>query len=167
MRRPLSLLVLVLALGCQAFGGGESATGSRETLRDEARATDPGLPGGSRLARTTTPGLRDMRTIYFDFDDSALRSDAKEALRGNAGVLRDSPDLRIEIQGHCDERGSEEYNLALGQRRAESAKRYLVDLGVRASRIGTKTYGEAMPAVRGHSESAWSTNRRDEFVRLP
>jgi outer membrane protein OmpA-like peptidoglycan-associated protein len=73
-------------------------------------------------------------------------------------------DVRIEIQGHCDERGTEEYNLALGQRRAEAARRYLRDLGISSSRIETKSFGESMPAVRGHGEAAWSKNRRDEFV---
>jgi peptidoglycan-associated lipoprotein len=107
-----------------------------------------------------------LRPIYFDFDDSALRGDAKAALRRNAEVLQARSDMRIEVQGHCDERGTEEYNLALGQRRAEAARRYLIDLGIRASRIETKTFGEGMPAVRGHDESAWSKNRRGEFVGL-
>ena len=71
---------------------------------------------------------------------------------------------RIEIQGHCDERGSNEYNLALGTRRAESAKRYLVDLGIPGGRVSTVSYGEEQPAVRGHNELAWAKNRRDEFA---
>jgi peptidoglycan-associated lipoprotein len=119
---------------------------------------------GSGLTRSTLPGVPDFKVIYFDFDESTLRADAQEALRFNAQIMRDNPDLRVQIHGHCDERGTEEYNLALGQRRAESAKRYLVDLGIRPARVNTKTFGEARPAVVGHNESAWAKNRRDEFA---
>ena len=164
MGRLLSLLVLALVLGCGTLGGGDSTT--RGGLQEEARA-DPGLPEGSRLGRSTAPGALGLRTIYFDYDDATLRADAKETLRKNAMALQDDSGLRVEIQGHCDERGAEEYNLALGQRRAETAKRYLVDLGVRASRVDTKTFGESLPAVRGHDERAWSKNRRGEFAHLP
>jgi peptidoglycan-associated lipoprotein len=125
---------------------------------------EPGF-GSSGLSRSTAPGAEGFRVIYFDFDDATLRADAKDALRFNADVLRAEPEVAVEIQGHCDERGSEEYNLALGQRRAESARRYLVDMGIKSGRLSTQSYGESMPAVRGHDESAWSKNRRGEFVR--
>ncbi len=114
--------------------------------------------------RSTASSELRLDSIYFDFDDSTLRSDAKSQLREAAKAMRDQSLVRIEVQGHCDERGAEEYNLALGQRRAQSAKRYLTDLGIRASRIKTKTFGETLPAVRGHDELAWARNRRDEFV---
>ncbi len=104
-----------------------------------------------------------LATIYFTFDDASLLGDAKRALKNNAKQLKKSGS-RIEIQGHCDERGTEEYNLALGQRRAEVARRYLVDLGVSSARIETNSFGESMPAVRGHDESAWAKNRRGEFI---
>ena len=79
-------------------------------------------------------------------------------------MLKQNPGVRIEVQGNCDSRGSTEYNLALGNRRAESARRYLRDLGVNSSRIGTVSYGEERPAVRGNNEVAWAKNRRDDFV---
>lgn len=159
-KKALWLLVIPLALGCQTAGGGSTSVDRSEpSLRE-----DPGMPDPPRSTPSTKPSEFRLNSIYFDFDDSTLRSDAKSQLREAAKALRDQSKLRIEVQGHCDERGAEEYNLALGQRRAQSAKRYLVDLGIRSSRIETKTFGETLPAVRGHDESAWARNRRDEFV---
>ena len=105
-----------------------------------------------------------LETIFFDFDSYTLGTSSRGTLEQNAQYLRDHPNVRIEVQGNADERGSTEYNLALGQRRAESAKSYLVDLGVSASRIDTISFGEENPAVRGHNETAWAKNRRDDFV---
>jgi peptidoglycan-associated lipoprotein len=104
-----------------------------------------------------------LTTIYFDFDAAALRADAKDGLKSNAGFLRSNSGTGVVIEGHCDERGSEEYNLALGMRRAEAARRYLVDLGIEGSRLTTISYGEERPAQGGSSESAWAKNRRDDF----
>lgn len=102
-------------------------------------------------------------TIYFDFDKSDLRDDARAALDAKLPILSANPDLTIRISGHTDERGSDEYNMALGQRRAAAAKQYLVDHGIDAGRIATISYGEERPVAQGHDESAWSQNRRDEF----
>ncbi len=119
----------------------------------------------SRRATTREPAaMHDFETIYFEFDNSGLRPDAKATLRASAEALKQQPDTRLEVQGNCDTRGSNEYNLALGSRRAESAKRYLRDLGVNASRITTVSFGEERPAVRGNNEVAWAKNRRDDFV---
>ncbi len=127
-----------------------------------------GEEGGTQPSRRATPaparGSVELETIYFEFDDSGLRPDAKAELRAGAERLKQNPDVRIEVQGNCDTRGSAEYNLALGNRRAESAKRYLRDLGINASRISTVSYGEERPAVRGNNEVAWARNRRDDFV---
>jgi peptidoglycan-associated lipoprotein len=101
--------------------------------------------------------------IHFDLDRSNIRSDDMGMLDQKVAILQANPDLRIRIGGHCDERGSDEYNLALGNRRAQSAKQYLVSHGIDASRIETQSWGEERPAVDGHDESAWSQNRRDEF----
>ncbi len=108
------------------------------------------------LATLTAP-------IYFDFDSDALTSQASAALDAKLGILNANPDTRIRIAGNTDERGSDEYNLALGQRRAAQAKRYLTQRGVADSRIDIISYGEERPAADGHDESAWSQNRRDEF----
>ena len=101
--------------------------------------------------------------IHFDLDKSNIRSDDMGALDQKVAILQANPELKIRIGGHCDERGSDEYNLALGNRRAQAAKQYLVSHGIDASRIETQSWGEEKPLVDGHDESAWSQNRRDEF----
>jgi len=101
--------------------------------------------------------------IHCDLDRSNIRSDDMGALDQKVAILQANPDLRIRVGGHCDERGSDEYNLALGNRRAQSTKQYLVSHGIDASRIETQSWGEERPLVDGHDESAWSQNRRAEF----
>jgi peptidoglycan-associated lipoprotein len=106
-----------------------------------------------------------LEPVYFDTDRAVLRADARASLEAHAEAIRQHPELGIvTIQGHCDERGSDEYNLALGERRAAAVKRYLVELGVPALRIETMTYGESRPAVPGHDEKAWRYNRRSELA---
>jgi peptidoglycan-associated lipoprotein len=104
-----------------------------------------------------------FRTIYFDFDKSDLTADARAGLQANADYLKSNSSIAITIEGNCDERGSAEYNLALGKRRAEAAYRYLADLGIETSRMTTVSYGKERPAVEGHNELAWAKNRRDDF----
>jgi len=104
-----------------------------------------------------------LRTVYFDYDSAALREDGKEILRQNAAWLREHPQVEVQVQGHCDERGTVEYNFNLGQRRADAVKTFLVSLGVPADRIHTISYGEERPAMPGHDEEAWRFNRRAEF----
>jgi peptidoglycan-associated lipoprotein len=101
-------------------------------------------------------------TVYFDFDSAVLRADTAATLKKNAATMRAAPDAIVTLEGHCDERGSEEYNLALGERRAEAVRTYLVDLGIPSSRLRVVSFGEAKPAVMGHDESAWKWNRRVE-----
>jgi peptidoglycan-associated lipoprotein len=102
--------------------------------------------------------------IYFPYDSAALTPEAQEILRQKAAWLQDNPTARVTIEGHCDERGTNEYNLALGEARAQSTKNYLIDLGISASRIGTISYGEERPLDPRSSEEAWSKNRRAHFV---
>lgn len=101
--------------------------------------------------------------VHFDFDKSDIRPDAEEVLQRKVSVLREYPGIRLRIEGHCDERGSNEYNLALGQRRAESVRRYLMSYGIDAGRFTTISYGEERPLVDAHNEEAWAQNRRAEF----
>jgi len=106
-----------------------------------------------------------FETVYFDFDRSDLRQDARNILTKNAEILLKSKQAqKIKIEGHCDERGSAEYNLALGERRATSALQYLVTLGVQPDRLSIVSYGKEKPAVQGNDEEAWAKNRRAEFV---
>ena len=104
-----------------------------------------------------------FKTVYFDFDKSDIRSDQRSNLSSNAQLLSSNSSVRIRIEGHCDERGTDEYNMALGQRRADAIKQYLIDYGVSSSRITTISYGEERPVSSGHNESSWSQNRRGEF----
>lgn len=106
-----------------------------------------------------------LETVYFDFDKSDLRQDARDVLSKNAETLLKSlADAKIKIEGHCDERGSAEYNLALGEHRAKSAQKYLTTLGVKAEKLSIISYGKEKPAVKGSDEAAWGKNRRAEFV---
>lgn len=102
--------------------------------------------------------------IYFEFDKSTLTAASQENLTRKAEWLRENPDVTVTIEGHCDERGTPEYNLALGDRRAESAKSFLRDLGISPSRLTTISYGEEKPVDPRHNEEAWAKNRRDHFV---
>ncbi len=101
--------------------------------------------------------------IHFDYDRANIRPDDAGSLDQKVAILQANPDLRIRITGHCDERGSDEYNLALGNRRATAAKQYLVSHGIDASRIETQSYGEERPIAAGSDEDAWAQNRRAEF----
>ena len=107
--------------------------------------------------------LFENERIYFEFDSSALTADAQEVLKRKADFLRDNPDVRFTIEGHCDERGTYEYNLALGDRRANSAKAFLVDMGIGPYRITTISYGEHRPLDPRSNEEAWAKNRNCQF----
>jgi peptidoglycan-associated lipoprotein len=124
-----------------------------------------------REAEAEEKALRERRaaqfegeSIYFDFDKSFIKTEYRPVLEGKGDFLKDSPYTHIRIEGNCDERGTNEYNLALGERRANSAKNFLVSLGVSPDRIETISYGEERPLFLGHNEQAWSQNRRDDFV---
>ncbi|NTW07597.1 MAG: peptidoglycan-associated lipoprotein Pal [Syntrophaceae bacterium] len=105
-----------------------------------------------------------IKDIYFDFDKSNIRTDAREVLKTNADWFLKNSNVSIIIEGHCDERGTAEYNMALGQRRADEAKKYLVNLGVNGAALKTISYGKERPVDPGHNEEAWAKNRRDHFV---
>jgi peptidoglycan-associated lipoprotein len=106
----------------------------------------------------------DLGDVFFDFDKAEIRDDARGTLTDNGRKLMEVSDAMILIEGHCDERGTVEYNLALGERRAQAAKDFLVNYGVPASRIDTISYGENKPFAMGHDEGAWQQNRRAHFV---
>ena len=110
------------------------------------------------------PGVVMQEDIYFDFDKSTLTPAAQDNLLRKAEWLRENDDVTVTVEGHCDARGTNEYNLALGDRRAESAKAFLVDLGIAASRITTISYGEERPVCTQQDEECWAKNRRGNFV---
>ncbi len=123
------------------------------------------------LVAKKTPGIEGevfeshlLKPIFFDFDKYDIRPGDAEILKENAALLKKFPNIKIQIEGHCDERGTNEYNLALGERRASSTKQYLINLGISKDRISTISYGEERPFDPGHNEEAWAKNRRAHFV---
>lgn len=143
-----------------------------EPTRVEVRDNDD-FPSEEEPSREVLPDPRSaaeynrlgvLRTIFFAYDSSELTPDARATMRENATWLEAHPELDVIVEGHCDERGTIEYNLSLGQRRARSVRDYLVTLGVGRERIRTVSYGEERPVNRGHDESAWSQNRRAAFT---
>jgi peptidoglycan-associated lipoprotein len=126
------------------------------------------LAAAAEEARRNSAAIATMRaalvqTIYFDYDKDEIRADQRAALDAKVPILSANPAVRIRIAGHTDSRGSDEYNLALGQRRSASAKRYLVSRGIAEGRIDVVSFGEERPAAQGENEDAWAKNRRDEF----
>ena len=107
-----------------------------------------------------------LKDIHFDFDKYEIRRGDEEILRENAALLKKYPKVRIQVEGHCDERGTVEYNLALGERRANHTKQNLISLGIASDRISTISYGKERPLDRGHTEEAWAANRRAHIVVL-
>jgi peptidoglycan-associated lipoprotein len=130
-------------------------------------------PTPAPAAETPTPMAPDieemnrrgyLKDVFFDFDKDDIRPDQRDALAADADWLKHNPTVKITVEGHCDERGTRQYNMALGERRAHSAKEYLVSLGIDAGRMQTISYGKDRPFDPGHDEAAWAKNRRAHFV---
>jgi peptidoglycan-associated lipoprotein len=105
-----------------------------------------------------------LKDVFFAFDRSELSEEARATLKDNTGWLKANASARVQIEGHCDERGAEDYNMALGAKRAQAAMEYLTTLGIPASRMSTISYGEEVPACTDHTEECWAKNRRARFV---
>ncbi len=142
--------------------GAESAAGAGLS-KDEEAARQRAKEEAMERAATAAAGLQ---PIYFDFDRSVIREDARAAMTVNAQWLKANPKVKIRIEGNCDERGTKEYNQALGQRRATSAKKYLTDMGISAKRISLISYGKEKPVCGEDSEGCWQKNRRDDFIAV-
>jgi len=167
------LLALGLAIALTGFTGcaGKKKPPQQQrpapvTTEKKKPAPEPKIQEAPKKVeeKETVPATLRFETVYFDFDKSNIRPDQRTKMERNAELLSKYKTVRIQIEGHCDERGTNEYNLALGQRRAESAKQYLVDYGISSSRISTISYGEERPVDPGHNETAWAKNRRCEFI---
>ncbi|HUJ81130.1 MAG TPA: peptidoglycan-associated lipoprotein Pal [Candidatus Acidoferrales bacterium] len=144
-----------------ANGPGGSATASvRVTVAAAAAEAPPAAqPGMDELFR------QNVQDAYYDFNKSDLRADARSALTRTAEFLRSYPQIKVSIEGHCDERGSTEYNLGLGERRAQAARDFLIQLGIPTDRMTTVSYGKEQPFCSEHTETCWQQNRRAHFVR--
>lgn len=174
IRLVLVMLLAVFLYGCE----------STEEKQDEVTIEDQGRPidaesdaaeeaqayGAEEDERTAMSALNDpdsplsTRIIYFEYDSSQVQPEYRSVVEAHAAFLAEHPDQSVTLEGHADERGSREYNLALGERRAESVKQQMTLLGASSSQIRTVSYGEERPAVDGHDEYAWSQNRRVEIL---
>jgi peptidoglycan-associated lipoprotein len=121
-------------------------------------------PAAAAPAAAAVPGPSPVKDVFFDYDKAGIRDDQKAALNDNVGWLKGNTGAKILIEGHCDERGTAEYNLGLGERRAKAVKDYLIAAGIAADRVSTISYGKERPFVLGHDESAWKWNRRGHFT---
>ena len=188
------LLVIALALTCASTGcrkrptGITNIPGGASSPKDQGPAginagtkltpepppfSDPAPGGGNQSDKWSNPdNFNEDRaslaahTVYFDFDSSVVKSSEKSNVEAAAAYLKANPNVGLRIEGNCDERGTEEYNRALGERRALAVRELIVASGVEADRVVTVSFGKDKPAVSGHDEAAWAKNRRDVFVVL-
>jgi len=166
-------IALYLTLAILAAACASKETKDETPVTDRTTSTQPQTPntGNSQITqqRPTAPvtGLSDAqlakRSVYFDFDSNAVKDEYRGVIQVQSKYLGDNRDKKIRIEGNCDERGSREYNLALGQRRAEAVKKVMTVLGVSDGRIETISYGEEKPVAMGHDEAAWAQNRRADI----
>lgn len=186
----LLLVLSVVLVGCAkrpatTQAAAPAPTGGATTTPGTMQATQPGpsgasappsgAPSGGTTAAPSTArpdvkefaAVADLKDIHFDFDKYDIRPSDAKTLDGNAGWLKSNPNHLVLIEGHCDERGTNEYNLALGERRAKSTMNYLVSQGVQASRITIISYGEERPVCAQKSEECWAQNRRAHFLVKP
>jgi peptidoglycan-associated lipoprotein len=172
--RTLSLAVaLALAGGCatqsktdeasapsSSAASPSSSTSSRSTASGSVRGT----PGRSASAQASQPGQPGSRSVFYEFDKSSLSAEDRKLIEAHADYLRQHPQMKVRVEGNADERGSKEYNLALGQRRAETVTKVMSLLGVGDQRVEAVSYGEEKPKAQGHDEQSWSQNRRSDIL---
>jgi peptidoglycan-associated lipoprotein len=173
----LAMLVLILA-GCGgdkatapdddlfgAYGGDQGQAGTMGSGQDGLGAGSEFGDGSGAAGGVGGPGgTLENRVVYFDFDQADVGEQYRELLQGHGRYLADNPGVRVRLEGHADERGSREYNIGLGERRAQAVKQFLLLQGVGAGQLSTVSYGEERPAVLGSDDEAWGLNRRVELV---
>jgi peptidoglycan-associated lipoprotein len=177
---PAIFLLLLILAGCGTTGEVEdqasaqtSASASTDTAdsasasaaSDQSASAQPMESESRQMDPFEDPNnLLSQRVVYFEFDSSAIRDDAIPVIRAHADYLASNSQVNFTLEGHADERGTREYNLALGERRADAVRRMLIANGVSPAQVRVVSYGEERPAVLGHDESAWSMNRRAELI---
>lgn len=163
--RAISTLCIATLLlsGCSALGFGkkDGANGSGGLSESDLNAQREGRFGEGSIPTAEGEGL--FRDVHFDYDSHAISDLARQDIEFNAQILRSQSSLRIQLEGHCDERGTAEYNLALGNKRAQAVAQVLASLGIGQARVETISYGEEVPLDPGHGEAAWAQNRRVHF----
>lgn len=171
MKRNVWLVALVAVAATAACGKRQAPVQPEPQTPPPVQAPPPARPAPTPTNDDAAEREAERRRIisileqvvHFDYDEATIRSDAQQLLAAKVPVLRANPGIRIRLEGHADERGSVEYNLALGMRRANAVRQYLMEFGIDGSRFEAFSYGEDRPSVRGGTESAWSQNRRAEF----
>src|SRR6201988_3242184 len=175
MRRMMVVLLLVAACALTACASKPSkpATSAEAGMAGAGGAegagaanANAGNASGDEEVAGPQAGLLAKRTVYFDFDSSEIKGEGTDIVAAHAKYLATNPTARVRLEGHTDERGSREYNIGLGERRAQSVRRALLLQGATHAPISTGSYGEERPAVQGHDEAAWAKNRRVEIVYL-
>lgn len=170
VRLRLAAAIFALALiGCSSKNPASTGAGGPGTNASGLGQQGMGGAGGSSLGqfqkgRLGTGEQGPLADIHFEYNDYTVRQEDSDALRSNADWLQKNPDRRVQIEGHCDERGSEEYNIALGAKRAQAAKEYLQTLGIAPDRMSTISYGKELPLCTEHTDDCWAENRRDHFA---
>jgi len=170
----LSLIVFCSISICFGIGCAKKAQVKEEQAEpiieeepvEQTPVEEPVQPPEEESVPIIEPVVISFENIYFEFDKYNLRPDARRTLDKTVEVLKNNPEVVIMIEGHCDERGTIEYNLQLGKKRAESAKDYITASGIDSRRLKTISYGEEKPSSLGHNEQAWTKNRRDEFKKI-
>lgn len=157
-------LVAFLSVGCAKKATEDVATEAPSSSSSQA-TTDKGMTE-TEVKETTAATVADLTRIHFEFDSYVLSGEARATLKQNAMVLKSAPMLKVKIEGHCDERGSDDYNLALGEQRAQATLDYMRSLGVSASQMATVSMGEMAPLDPASNEAAWAKNRRAEFKAM-
>lgn len=160
----LTLLVIVSLASCSS---NQKKPSTPDNVTADKGQIDNGNNNGINLelnGDSDSSKAGALRTVYFDFNSASLSSATKEALDNNVKFLKSNTSVKVQVEGHCDERGGVQFNLALGERRAKGVREYLVAQGVENSRITTISYGKEKPMAFGHDEEAWSKNRRANFV---
>lgn len=169
----ITMMVVLMVCFLWMTGCAQKAVQTGDTSAPAAAAkVEPAKPAAqpdavakeTKAAVAAAPAELTFADIYFDFDKSVLRAKDRELLKAHAAVMAKNKNYTILVEGNCDERGTTEYNLALGERRANEAAKYLISLGVEKERVKTISYGKERPVDPGHNEEAWSKNRRDHFV---
>jgi len=152
-----ALIALMAACSSTSKGGknGEGLSEADLNAQRDARFGEGGIP--------TAEGGGMFRDVHFDYDSSVINDQARQEIEYNVEVMKQHPELKVQVEGHCDERGTAEYNLSLGQRRAKAVKDVLNSYGMGSSKVSTISYGAEVPLDPGHNESAWARNRRAHF----
>lgn len=184
MTQPRLVILALMLMGLAVMTGGCAKKKVVAAPEEVSAETGPieeetlGAGAGERLGRSRgrsgvtaraqaygPEGIAfESELVYFEFDSAALTGEAREILQRKAAFLKKHPEVQVTIEGHCDQRGSSDYNLGLGQRRADSVKNYLMDLGIAGNRLATISYGKEQPLDPGMNEEAWAKNRRAHLV---